>query len=514
MIIRHKTHATSSRRRLSTVRAASSIVVALTMLPLLNAGTASAASLAESEPNSTIAAANALPADGSVLTGRSSSTGTVDNDYYRFDLAADGRLTINFTFSDKLGTAKVYDIDVLDSSGNKLYGFDLAGTNFNGAWLGGEPIYLPAGRGYLRVYADNSRTSWGQSYSLSITNTPGSVETENNGTVASADSLAIGTTVTGSSLISGTIDDDFYAIDLAADGLLKIQFTFPDNLGTGRVYDVEILDSSGVKLQGFGLYGRNWNGAWLASVPTYLAAGRWYLRVFSTNSQASWAKTYSLGLTSTPGLVETENNGSTATADQLPVGSTIAGTSLLAGGQDEDYYTFTLGTPQRIALGFTFPGGLGAGSAYDLALYNAAGTAVWSTSLTGADYTGAGLASRRFQLSAGRYYLRIYAANSRESWAKTYNLRVDLALVAATPKISGKAKVGKKLKVKVAAWAPKPVKLSYQWYRSGVAINGAKKTSYKLVKADKRKKITVVVTGSKPGYLSASVTSKSTKKVG
>lgn len=87
------------------------------------------------------------------------------------------------------------------------------------------------------------------------------------------------------------------------------------------------------------------------------------------------------------------------------------------------------------------------------------------------------------------------------SFAKTY-----------TPTISGKAKVKQKLKVKMSAWSP-AASFSYQWLRNGKAIAGAKKSSYKLTKKDKGKKISVRVTGSKPGYLSMTKTSKATKKV-
>ena len=69
------------------------------------------------------------------------------------------------------------------------------------------------------------------------------------------------------------------------------------------------------------------------------------------------------------------------------------------------------------------------------------------------------------------------------------------------------------LTVKPGVWKPSGVKVSYQWLRSGKAIKGATKPSYKLTSKDKRKKITVKVTGKKAGYASKSVVSKATKKV-
>ncbi|MBK7821914.1 MAG: hypothetical protein IPJ61_12775 [Tessaracoccus sp.] len=57
------------------------------------------------------------------------------------------------------------------------------------------------------------------------------------------------------------------------------------------------------------------------------------------------------------------------------------------------------------------------------------------------------------------------------------------------------------------------VKLSYRWLRNGKAVKGAAKSTYKLKKADKGKKITVKVTGKKSGYTTVAKTSKATKKV-
>lgn len=88
------------------------------------------------------------------------------------------------------------------------------------------------------------------------------------------------------------------------------------------------------------------------------------------------------------------------------------------------------------------------------------------------------------------------------------------SLTSAKPKITGTVKVGKKLTVKPGVWKPSGVKVSYQWLRSGKAIKGATKPSYKLTSKDKRKKITVKVTGKKAGYASKSVVSKATKKAG
>ncbi|MDR3201950.1 MAG: hypothetical protein LBT54_02270, partial [Bifidobacteriaceae bacterium] len=79
-----------------------------------------------------------------------------------------------------------------------------------------------------------------------------------------------------------------------------------------------------------------------------------------------------------------------------------------------------------------------------------------------------------------------------------------------TVKITGKLKVGAKLKAKKAGWTS-GVKFTYKWYRAGKAIKGATKAKYKVTKADRGKKIKVKVTAKKTGWTSASKTAKAVK---
>ncbi|MET0931680.1 MAG: hypothetical protein ABWX74_19320 [Aeromicrobium sp.] len=85
-------------------------------------------------------------------------------------------------------------------------------------------------------------------------------------------------------------------------------------------------------------------------------------------------------------------------------------------------------------------------------------------------------------------------------------------LASAKPKVTGKAKVGKTIKVSRGSWTSGTT-FTYSWYANGKAIKGAKKSSLKLTSAQKGKRITVKVTGSKSGYASVSKTSGKTSKV-
>jgi len=82
-----------------------------------------------------------------------------------------------------------------------------------------------------------------------------------------------------------------------------------------------------------------------------------------------------------------------------------------------------------------------------------------------------------------------------------------------TPAIAGVAVVGQKLTVMTGIWSPGPVTLSYQWLRSGSPIAGATAPSYVPVAADAGAKLSVAVTGAKPGYRSVAKTSVTTSAV-
>ncbi|MFZ0530845.1 MAG: peptidoglycan-binding protein [Propionicimonas sp.] len=74
---------------------------------------------------------------------------------------------------------------------------------------------------------------------------------------------------------------------------------------------------------------------------------------------------------------------------------------------------------------------------------------------------------------------------------------------APKPKLSGKAKVGKKLTVSTGTWAAVTVSFEFQWYRGTTKIKGATTASYKVAKVDKGKVLSVRITGAASGFNTA-----------
>ena len=81
----------------------------------------------------------------------------------------------------------------------------------------------------------------------------------------------------------------------------------------------------------------------------------------------------------------------------------------------------------------------------------------------------------------------------------------------APPTVAGKYVVGKKLTASAGTWSQLPTSTTYQWLRNGVPIKGATGVRYKLIKKDKGKKVSVMVTAKAPGFLDGTSTSAAKK---
>jgi hypothetical protein len=79
--------------------------------------------------------------------------------------------------------------------------------------------------------------------------------------------------------------------------------------------------------------------------------------------------------------------------------------------------------------------------------------------------------------------------------------------VPGRPTASGTMRVGATLTAKPGAWQPVPTAVTYRWYANGTQVAGATGPTLTLTSAHVGKRITVRVTGTRPGYTTASATS-------
>ncbi|ASN39670.1 hypothetical protein CGQ24_11995 [Arthrobacter sp. 7749] len=493
-------------------------IVARTVVAMLLASLLSIFSLApvqaagptENESNDSTATANVLKLGTTYTASTMGGDYDNDDDYFAVDLPSAGRMSLNLKFPANLGTESGYDVSVLNSEGDELYDFEVSASQYSGAWLASQGMYLPKGRFYVYIHGSYSRETWGKNYTLSVGHAPGNVETEYNDTTATSDVVKIGTTYSGSALSADGYDDDYFAVDIPSNGRTKINFRFPSNLGTKHAYDLTVLTATGDEVYYFDIKANDYSGTSLASQGTFLPKGRAYIRLSSSEDDNSWGKTYTLNLSHTSGNVESEFNDDTANADVIKLGTTYSGSSLKSDywGSDEDYFAVNMPAAGRSTFTFKYPN-VGVGNdAYRLTIYDAAGDERYDYGLAGSRGNGSWLATKPISLGKGRSYIRISGDASSPSWGKTYSLNVSAHLTGApTPKVSGTPKSGSTLKATAGTWAPSGVTLKYQWKRDGKAIAEATKSSYKLTTADAGRKITLTVTGSKAGYKTVSKTS-------
>ncbi|MDT3316754.1 hypothetical protein Q9S71_07935 [Microbacterium sp. KSW4-11] len=247
-------------------------------------------------------------------------------------------------------------------------------------------------------------------------------EVEPNNEMAAANLIALGDTVSASSLTASYYDDDWYAVDIPQAGRVTFDVRFPRNL-TGHAYDFEVYDAAGDQRYAFDLNALDYDGKALRDSATYLSAGRAFIHVYGRNNRDSWGASYSLSVTSKAGYVETEGNGEQAAADLISLGKTVSGSSLTASYYDDDWYAVDIPQTGRVTFDVRFPRNL-TGHAYDFEVYDAAGDQRYAFDLNALDYDGKALRDSATYLSAGRAFIHVYGRNNRDSWGASYSLSV------------------------------------------------------------------------------------------
>ncbi len=104
-----------------------------------------------------------------------------------------------------------------------------------------------------------------------------------------------------------------------------------------------------------------------------------------------------------------------------------------------------------------------------------------------------------------------YTTESRESLPTTAVTGRPF-VASPVPTISGTMKVGSTLSALRGTWSPSGT-FAYQWYADGVAIDGSTRTTIALTAGQSGKRISVMVTGYAPGYLTTQRTSLQTVAV-
>ncbi|MDR1834120.1 MAG: Ig-like domain repeat protein, partial [Propionibacteriaceae bacterium] len=425
---------------------------------------------------------NALPiAQGATVTGYLKGTGN-DVDTYQVEVANPSRLYLSFTYPAMDASKDVYRLKVYSvESGTQVdrYYWVLRGDKADGSWLNNVYMYVPAGTYYIEISGLTTWPSGNQPYYLQVGTGAQNVEFEPNATSATATFIQLGEVLTGS-LLNATksgdqyVDDDWFAFQITETDIYTINLAHA-NLGVDANFAVMNLSGADTDTKVSKANEAN------STIQRTLKPGKYFLKIEGNDSLPSWGQYYQLVV----GKVMVA--GTVAISGSAVVGSTL--TAITSGW-----------TPSNVTLyyqwyrnGVAIPGATG--QTYTLTAADQGATITVGVTGGHNDYAPAAGAA-----SAGVIAPAPYQAPA-------------VSITAGKVTITGTPAIGKTLKANTGTWSPAGVSFNYQWYRNGKAISKAYGSTYKLVKADKYAKITVVVTGLYPNAYNVSAVSKATAKI-
>lgn len=208
--------------------------------------------------------------------------------------------------------------------------------------------------------------------------------------------------------------------------------------------------------------------------------------------------TLTLTVTAT-GLGYPTVSASATTAVVLP-GTIVAGTAVISGTAQVGTtlsLTSTGWTPSGVALGYQW--------LRDGATISGATTASYAPVLADVSHT---LSGKVTGTKTG--YVTATVTSAQTAAVAPAQQRT---VVAGTVTISGTPLVSSTLTAQPGTWSPNNVRLSYQWLRDGVAIQGETGSTYTVALTDIGHRLSVSVTGARFGYVSATATSARTAVV-
>ena len=198
-------------------------------------------------------------------------------------------------------------------------------------------------------------------------------ESASNNTITNADSLELGSTLSGG--LTST-DVDYFKVsgdDISVDSLVEIVFT-PTVPGVGKEWTIDLVNAAGTSL----LTG----GAQDVTASTTLSArvndtdGSVYLKV--SPSQYSGSMDYTVLATAAP-AVETEDNDSLNKATPLTKSVSVEGvlgSTSSPDGDDVDFYLFTVADAGTVSIALQSPTSTASSNVYTATVQTADGQAV------------------------------------------------------------------------------------------------------------------------------------------
>ncbi len=389
------------------------------------AGTPALADEASVSPGTDAAAVQAVapePVDLSgagnvdIATAASVSFGQQVNDfadgmgtrkYYRVDLPASGRLTIDSTVPwEGLWGQETYRL--IDEAGTTLWTYDCR-SDWNETTQQSHSVLsidLTGGTYYLVVGEDEVSGAYG--FSLSFADAGESVQEAQGGSnnaLATATPVELGVPYTGQTAIND--DVDFYAFSLPTAGRISLDAVLTWDCGWDTTY--RIFDPAGNELWTY--EGRNdWNDTTAQAVTSQsvdLTAGSYYLSVSYSGNDAYGPYTFTLGFEdAAESAPEAQGGSNNELASAVPVDLGRTQRAQLALNDAVDFFSFEMPEAGVAHLDVTASWRTYGDAMF---LYDASGNELWSFDNGGDwnDQLGYASSAADVELEAGTYYFAV-----------------------------------------------------------------------------------------------------------
>ncbi len=300
----------------------------------------------EAEPNDNLNRYNEIYPELPLNGSSSLLSSGEDKDYFMFEQKVNGYAELSFSHEDLKTISVGWLVNIIDAQGNCYYnGKSTLGTK---ELLSGA-VGLKKGYYFIEIISNVNSPAL---YTLKLSSTVKSnFELEHNDTPATATILPQSVTISGAiTPRTGTIDRDYYKINMPVRGVLSVSFSHPKFVEDNKGWNITVLDSELKTIYSVLSY---WNIE-TTTVPSLgLSAGTYYICIDSENISINSA-IYSLNVNySTSTSWETEKNNTKETATPIVPGTSIYGALINDKlNFDTDYYTFTLTAPTTLSLRF------------------------------------------------------------------------------------------------------------------------------------------------------------------
>ncbi|QAU35559.1 pre-peptidase C-terminal domain-containing protein [Janthinobacterium sp. 17J80-10] len=308
--------------------------------------TAGGSAAYESEENNTQDTADSLT-QAAPISGQLHSSSDVD--WYALAISAPGSVNITFDSPSDSPYYAYFTVTVTDANGNILAG-QHTGSDFSFNFGVAE-----AGTYYVAVSSDYFQVD-SNAYTLTMAAAAGgqaAYESELNNSRETADQVQQGSPISGQ--LSSEADTDWFALSVAAPGVLQLTFDSPVSSPYYDYFRVTVTDNAG-NLLASQITGQDFS----FNVGVY-APGTYYAAVTYTGSNLD-SNPYALTMAATVGgqaAYENEANNSLASATSLTLSAPVAGQ--LSSQSDVDWYAISVDGSTGLNIVFDSP----AISAYD-----------------------------------------------------------------------------------------------------------------------------------------------------